>query len=197
MIIVLRRMTNREILGKARKFIPEEEGEEVLLYRVSGTAKSFEVKETNFGESYALKGSFTAQGIAPSLKGKVYVADVCFLSSEISSAIAGNLAPVIDEETGEVSQPEPIDFSFVVSMISQESSATGYVYRYKADMDLNIENPLTAFLEKLPPLPEAKTTKSWEVDDEDGNIPNDFEKISDDSGTPRKKSVKKKGRKKK
>ena len=125
------------------------------------------------------------------------MSNTCFLSAEIASAIAGNLTPEIDEETGELIKAKPVDFSFVVSMVAQESAATGYIYRYSAQMELDIDNPLTAFLKKLPPLPPAKTTKAWEGVPEDTDNGNDFEKIADNSGASRKKAVKKKGRKKK
>lgn len=198
---ILKRLTNKAVLVKPKKFTPENEGEEVLLYRVSGKAKGFEIKESNFGESYALLGSFTGEGIHPNIQGEIYVADTCFLAGELSSAIVGNLKPSIDEESGEIVPPEPIDFSFVVSMRAEEASVTGYTYHYDAQIDLQIQNPLTDFLSDLPALPDPKTSKAWDRLKESGEH---YEGYDADSAIDsaidspkKKKAVKKKGRKKK
>lgn len=188
---ILKRLTNKAILVKPKKYTPENEGEEVLLYRISGKARGFEIKESNFGESYALIGSFTAEGIHPNIEGEIYVSEVCFLASELSAAIAGNLKPTIDEESGEIVPPEVIQFSFVVSMRAEEASITGYTYHYEAQIDLDIQNPLTDFLGDLPALPAPKSTKAWDK-------PPSEEDSGDAVEAPKKKkAVKKKARKKK
>ena len=189
---ILKRITNKAVLVKPRKFIPENEGEEVLLYRVSGKAKNFEIKESNFGESYALLGSFTAEGIHPNLVDEVFVADTCFLASELSATIAGNLKQRIDEDSGEIIPPEPIDFSFVISMRAEEASATGYTYHYDAQIDMDLKNPLTDFLGDLPALPAPKTSKGWDNSSETEQEPGEYVE-----SVKKKKAVKKKARKKK
>jgi len=121
-------------------------GQKIYLMRVVGKATRFDVKMTDLGESIALKGQFKATNT----DGEEFRAGVCYLPDTGAEVIAGALA-------GDV---ECVEFAFDISVVTDDSAITGYVYEVKPLIEPAEDDALNRLAASLPPALEAPKTKA-------------------------------------
>lgn len=149
---LVKKITPKGVCGdiKKRVLALAKDGEianeqKIYLFRVVGKANRFDVKMTDLGESVALKGMFKATNA----DGEEFRAGVCYLPDTASEAVAGAL-------NGE---NESVEFAFDISVITDDSAITGYVYEVKPLIEPTEDDALNRLSDSLPPALEAPKKK--------------------------------------
>lgn len=126
----------KKVMG-AKPRAPEP-GKSEMLMQVIGVATGTKVKDTDFGQSIALLGSFQATNLKT---GKVYRSGVCYLPNLALDLIAPQLS---DKDT------KAVEFAFNIGVVYDEGSATSYVYFAEPVIAPGENDPLEMLTKKLP-----------------------------------------------
>lgn len=129
---MLAKLTTKGVVGTVGKL------DDGALYTVIGIAIRTETKETNYGDSVLIHGSFKA--IRASDKA-VFAAGKAFLPALVTEAIQNGLA---------MSDGKPIEFAVEIGKksVEKKDGTEGYEYTVKPLIDTSVNSPLEQLAER-------------------------------------------------
>lgn len=140
-----RKLSALEIVGDNIKALFREwdkvrgDDSKLELFKVAGTLNDYEDVPTNFGDSTRLKGEFVAVNVCPrsSQGGEIFRANRLYLPDIMTEQLVAALASLKSNDPQAI-----IEFGFLVSIIPDEKSTTGYVFMSESLLETNKVDPL-------------------------------------------------------